>query len=46
MIQSLENGQVENLPGRTYEIGYIKLICQATTPNPDPIVKKWIEENL
>ena len=23
MIQSLENGEVENLPGRTYEIGYI-----------------------
>ena len=44
MIQSLENGEVENLPGRTYEIGYIKLICQVTNTNPDPIVKKWIEE--
>ena len=44
MIQSLENGEVENLPGRTYEIGYIKLICQVTNTNPDPIVKKWIDE--
>ena len=44
MIQSLENGEVENLPGRTYEIGYIKLICQVTNTNPDPIVKKWVEE--
>ncbi len=44
MIQSLENGEVETLPGRTYEIGYIKLICQVTNTNPDPIVKKWIEE--
>ena len=44
MIQSLENGEVENLPGRTYEIGYIKLICQFTNTNPDPIVKKWVEE--
>ncbi len=44
MIQSLENGELENLPGRTYEIGYIKLICQVTKTNPDPIVKKWIDE--
>ena len=44
MIQSLENGEVENLPGRTYEIGYIKLICQVTNTNPDPIVKKWTDE--
>ena len=44
MIQSLENGEVENFPGRTYEIGYIKLICQVTNTNPDPIVKKWIDE--
>ncbi|MDA9734738.1 DUF4115 domain-containing protein [SAR116 cluster bacterium] len=44
MIQSLENGEVENLPGRTYETGYIKLICQVTNTNPDPIVKKWIDE--
>ena len=28
MVQYLENGEVEKLPGRTYEIGYIKLICQ------------------
>ena len=44
MVQYLENGEVEKLPGRTYEIGYIKLICQVTNTNPDPIVKKWIDE--
>ena len=44
MIQYLENGEVEKLPGRTYEIGYIKLICQVTNTNSDPIVKKWVDE--
>ena len=46
MIQSLENGEVENLPGRTYEIGYIKLICQVTNTNPDPIVKNGLKNTI
>jgi cytoskeleton protein RodZ len=44
MIQALENGEVENLPGRTYEIGYIKLICRVTNTNSAPIIKKWVNE--
>jgi cytoskeleton protein RodZ len=44
MIQALENGEVENLPGRTYEIGYIKLICRITNSNSAPIIKKWVNE--
>ena len=44
MIQALENGELENLPGRTYEIGYIKLICRITNTNSAPIIKKWVNE--
>jgi len=44
MIQALENGELENLPGRTYEIGYIKLICRITNTNYAPIIKKWVNE--
>ena len=44
MIQALEDGVLENLPGRTYEIGYIKLICRATNTNSAPIIKKWVNE--
>ena len=44
MIQALENGELGNLPGRTYEIGYIKLICRITNTNSAPIIKKWVNE--
>ena len=44
MVEALENGEHKNLPGRTYETGYIRLICRMTGDNPDPIIKKWVEE--
>jgi len=44
MIEALENGEYEKLPGRTYETGYIKLICRTTNTDPDPIIKKWVSE--
>ena len=44
MIEALENGENKQLPGRTYETSYIKLICKMTGHDPEPIVKKWSEE--
>ena len=44
MVQSLEDGDISNLPGRTYEIGYIKLICRITKTNPETIINKWVNE--
>ena len=44
MVQALEDGDLSNLPGRTYEIGYIKLICRITKTNPDTIINKWVNE--
>ena len=41
MIEALENGEYDKLPGRTYETGYIKLICRTTNTDPDPIIKKF-----
>jgi cytoskeleton protein RodZ len=44
MVEALENGECDKLPGRTYETGYIKLICRVTNTDPDPIIKKWVDE--
>ena len=44
MVQALEYGDLNNLPGRTYEIGYIKLICRITKTNPETIINKWVSE--
>ena len=44
MVQALEDGDLNNLPGRTYEIGYIKLICRITKTNPETIINKWVNE--
>ena len=44
MVQALEDGDLSNLPGRTYEIGYIKLICRITKTNPETIINKWVNE--
>ena len=44
MIEALENGENKQLPGRTYENSYIKLICKMTGHDPQPILKKWSEE--
>ena len=44
MIEALENGEYDKLPGRTYETGYIKLICRTTNTDPEPIIKKWVTE--
>jgi cytoskeletal protein RodZ len=44
MVQALEDGDLNNLPGRTYEIGYIKLICRTTKTNPETIINKWVNE--
>ena len=44
MVQALEDGDLRNLPGRTYEIGYIKLICRVTKTNPETIINKWVNE--
>ena len=44
MVEALENGEQTLLPGRTYETGYIRLICEITGDNPQPIINKWIEE--
>jgi len=44
MVEALENGDYDKLPGRTYETGYIKLICRVTNTDPGPIIKKWVNE--
>ena len=44
MVEALENDEYEKLPGRTYETGYIKLICRTTNTDPEPIIKKWVTE--
>ena len=44
MVQALEDGDLNNLPGRTYEIGYIKLVCRITKTNPETIINKWVNE--
>ena len=44
MVEALENDEYDKLPGRTYETGYIKLICRTTNTDPEPIIKKWVTE--
>ena len=44
MVQALEDGDLSSLPGRTYEIGYIKLVCRITKTNPETIINKWVNE--
>jgi len=44
MVEALENDEHDRLPGRTYETGYIKLICRITNTDPEPIIKKWVTE--
>jgi len=44
MVEALENDEYDKLPGRTYETGYIKLICRTTNTDPEPIIRKWVAE--
>ena len=45
MIDALEKGNPELLPGRTYETGYIRLICNALNEEHDLITDLWINEH-
>ena len=45
MIDALEKGNPELLPGRTYETGYIRLICNALNEEYELITDLWIREH-
>ena len=45
MIDALEKGNPELLPGRTYETGYIRLICNALNEEYELITDLWIKEH-
>jgi cytoskeleton protein RodZ len=44
-LQALEDGQVQNLPGSTYAVGFVRAYADYLRLDPDEIVRRFKQEN-